>query len=287
MKHKRNFQMFFHLLVVPAFLAVLSFNIAFSQDIIDVEELIQEGTTVTKKTGKGFSLFKRGRDKVTLSLQEKQAKEIEELREKQKAERIQERERKTQEIAELRQKQKEERERKKQEKAESRQKQKEERDAYKKTSEITRGNKLLARKAMNDRKKEIWEVKRLKRYVEVITNEEDPIYITKANVLDSKTEFLQVKDMEFQYKLKIKNQTPKIINSALIIWERKKPFSDSSTIMRETKISKPIVPYEERIVEYNELDSKRQGETYKVKITNVIFEDGTQWKNPVLFHHHY
>ena len=68
----------------------------------------------------------------------------------------------------------------------------------------------------------------------------------------------------------------------LIIWERKIPFTETLTIQKETKISRPIVPYERRIVEYNDLDSKREGETYRVKIASVVFEDGTQWKNPVL-----
>ena len=58
------------------------------------------------------------------------------------------------------------------------------------------------------------------------------------------------------------------------------PFTEGLTILKETKISKPIIPYEKRIVQYNDLDSKRQGEEYRVKVAKIVFEDGTQWKNP-------
>ena len=50
----------------------------------------------------------------------------------------------------------------------------------------------------------------------------------------------------------------------------------------EIKIAKPIVPYEKRIFEHNEPNSRRDGETYKVKIAKIVFEDGTQWKNPAV-----
>jgi len=130
------------------------------------------------------------------------------------------------------------------------------------------------------REKQIKVSKKSKRYVEITTSENDPIYIASAAVLDAKTMFLKIKKVEFNYKLVIKNQTPKIINSFLIIWERSITFLDTQTLTKETKISKPMVPYEKRIVEYNEVDSKRPGEVYRVKIARVIFEDGTEWINP-------
>jgi len=88
-------------------------------------------------------------------------------------------------------------------------------------------------------------------------------------------------NVELKFKLRLVNQTSKIIDSALIVWERQLPFTDKLTMIKETKISKPIVPYQKRTIEYNDLDSKREGETYKVKIAHIIFEDGTQWKNPL------
>lgn len=151
-----------------------------------------------------------------------------------------------------------------------------------KTLEVKQKNRLLARKEYIGRKKEIRLVKKSNRYVEVITNQDDPLYIAEAGVLNSKTNFLKIKDVEFKYKIKVQNQTPKIINSVLVLWERNIPFIDTLTILKETKISKPIVPYEERIIEYNDLDSKREGEIYKVKIAKVVFEDGSQWQNPRL-----
>ena len=143
-------------------------------------------------------------------------------------------------------------------------------------------NMSAVQKVIDERALEIREVKKSNNTVEIITNEEDPLYIKKAQVLNSKTSFLGVKDVEFKYKLELYNQTPKIINFVLIVWERKPVFNDTQTLAKEVKVAKPIIPYEKRIVEYNELDSKRSGETYKVKIAKIVFEDGTQWKNPAV-----
>ncbi|OGI08440.1 MAG: hypothetical protein A3F80_00620 [Candidatus Melainabacteria bacterium RIFCSPLOWO2_12_FULL_35_11] len=141
---------------------------------------------------------------------------------------------------------------------------------------------LAAQKTINERNKEVLEVKKSDNTVEIITNKEDPLYIQKAQVLKSKTEFMKIGDVDFKYKLELHNQTPKIINFVLIVWERKLAFNETQTLAKEIKVSKPIAPYENRIVEYNELNSKREGETYKVEIAKVVFEDGTQWKNPAV-----
>ncbi|MBI3590819.1 MAG: hypothetical protein HY094_05510 [Candidatus Melainabacteria bacterium] len=158
-----------------------------------------------------------------------------------------------------------------------------EKNIEKKTLEETTKNQFIAKEEIDKRNKEIQKAKHTDKVVEVYTSEEDPLYILEAEVLDTKTKFLKLRNVDFKYKLRIQNQTPKIISSALIIWERKIPFTESLTINKETKISKPIIPYEKRLVEYNDIDSKRQGETYRVKIAKVTFEDGTQWKNPILY----
>ena len=139
---------------------------------------------------------------------------------------------------------------------------------------------LFAQKIIDERDKEVKEIKASNNTVEVITNKEDPLYIKKAQVLESKTKFMEIKDVEFKYKLELHNQTPKIINFVLITWERSLAFNDSQTLAKQVKVAKPIIPYEKRIVEYNELNSRRDGETYKVRIEKIVFEDGTQWKNP-------
>ncbi len=139
-----------------------------------------------------------------------------------------------------------------------------------------------AQKIIDKRESEVNEVKESKNVIEVISKEEDPLFIKKAQVLGGSTSFMKIKDVELKYQLELHNQTPKIINFALIIWERKLAFNDSQTLAREIKIAKPLTPYEKRIVDYNELDSQRQGETYSVKIAKIVFEDGTQWKNPVV-----
>ena len=143
-------------------------------------------------------------------------------------------------------------------------------------------NMLAVQKVIDERALEIKEIKKSNNTVEIISNEEDPLYIKKAQVLNSKTKFMGIKDVEFKYKLELHNQTPKIINFALIVWERRLAFNDTQTLAKEVKVAKPIIPYGKRIVEYNELDSKRSGETYKVKIAKIVFEDGTQWKNPAV-----
>ncbi len=142
-------------------------------------------------------------------------------------------------------------------------------------------NALIANEVEKARGKQLIKLKKSDKVIEVIRNNDDPLYITDADVLNGKTAFLGVKDIEFKYRLRLENQTPKVINSVLLIWERKLPFTESQTLMKETKFSKPILPYEYKIFEYNEMDSKRGGELYRVKIAKVIFEDGTQWKNPL------
>ena len=152
----------------------------------------------------------------------------------------------------------------------------------KKVMEKQTENMLIAKKTIEDRTKEIEEIKHSNNTVEVISSKEDPLYIKKAEVLNTKTKFMEIKDVDFNYKLELHNQTPKIINFALIIWERRLPFNNTQTLAKEVQVAKPITPYEKRIVEYNELDSKRNGETYKVRVVKIVFEDGTQWKNPAV-----
>ncbi len=213
-----------------------------------------------KKESNRFHLFKKNEQ--IAELEEKQRKEKEELKEKIKKEKL------------------EAIEKEKADKAELKKKQETEKANKKVLNDRVNEYKKTARNDIYERNKKIRETKYEKRLIEIITDENDPIYIKEAKILDSKTAFLKIRNVEHKYKLELLNQTPKIINSALIIWERKIPFTESLTIAKETRISKPIVPYEKRIVEYNDLNSKREGETYRVKIAKVIFEDGTQWKNP-------
>ena len=152
----------------------------------------------------------------------------------------------------------------------------------KKTIEKQIETMTAVQKIIDERTKEVEEIKKSDNIVEVITNEEDPLYIKKAQVLKGTTNFMRIKDVEFNYKLELHNQTPKVINFAFIVWERRIAFNDTQTLAKELKIAKPIIPYEKRIVEYNELNSRRDGETYKVQIAKVVFEDGTQWKNPAV-----
>ena len=190
-----------------------------------------------------------------------------ELRERQRKERAEERARKREERIRTKQEKKEERTRKRQE-------QKQVRGESLKT-------KYIAKQQIRERKKEIRKAKHKSATIEVIADSEDPLFIIEAKVTKAKTKYLKLKDVDLNYKIKIQNQTPKIITTVSLVWDRSIPFNKSSEITRETKISKPIIPYEKRVVEYNEVDSKREGETYRVKITKVVFEDGSQWNNPL------
>lgn len=188
-----------------------------------------------------------------------------------------------------------ERHRREQESLESRQKEDiqreiEERKTYKtykhnsKTafSKNKKSSKMTLKERIEERISEISKANKMDRYVDSITSEDDPIIIDQAKIVKAKTEFLKDKDVDVMYQVTLVNQTPKIINLASIIWERTEPFSDKgSTIAKETKLHKPLVPYEKRIVKYNEVDPLRNGEYYTVRVANVVFEDGTQWKNPV------
>ena len=171
-------------------------------------------------------------------------------------------------------------ERQKLEKEEFIKKREQEKPIDEKVEEMQNENSIRAQAEIKEYKNEIRKARKAKTNVEIKSNEEDPLYITFAEVKPGKTEFLKLKDVDLNYRFKLHNQTPKIITSASIIWERGIPFSESQTLSREIKISDPIIPYEKRIVKYNETNSKRSGEIYKVKIAKVIFKDGTQWKNP-------
>ncbi len=229
------------------------------QQIAPIQKVQVQPSPTTEKT-ETFFFFKKNKE--ITELEEKHTKEKKELKEKIKKEKEEQREKALAEKEELKKKQESEKVDKK--------------SLTDKVNEY----KQTANKEIYKRNRSIMKTRHSKRMVEIITNESDPLYIKEAKVLDSKTQFLKVRNVDYKYKLELLNQTPKIINSALIIWERKIPFTESLTIMKETKISKPIIPYEKRIVEYNDLNSKREGESYRVKIAKIIFEDGTQWKNP-------
>lgn len=230
---------------------------------------------IKKRTGL-FSLKK------SVEIKNKSEEDMNELIDKGREERRTLREKEKFERAELLLKEKKERallrEKQRNEKNELKQKQEA------RTAEVKkiRNEKLEAKGQINDRLAEIRKARWSKRSIEIVTDENDPIYIVDANVLEGKTEFLKIKSIDYKYKLSLVNQTPKIINSVLIIWERRIPFTETLTIAKRTKISRPIIPYEKRIVQYNDLNSKREGEAYKVKVAKVLFEDGTQWKNPLI-----
>lgn len=244
----------------------------------------QEAQPQISPAPRAFFLFPRS------ELREKYLKEQRELTERQRQEKIQAQERYIQERKEARKRYEQERkdaiEKRVKEREAAQNKLKAEQAIQENISTQTHQealkNKVLTEMATKELNKEIKKVKKVKRTVEVVTNENDPLYIFDASVLNAKTQFLGIKHVELKYKIVVHNQTPKIINSALIQWERKIPFGESQAILKETKISAPITPYEKRVIEYNDLDSTRQGELYKVKIANIIFEDGTQWKNPAL-----
>lgn len=146
----------------------------------------------------------------------------------------------------------------------------------------TKLGRLAEEEKIKERRRQVNTAGRRYKFVDFYTSPEDPLVITEAEVKPSKTEFLSVKDVSLRYRVKLRNQTPKIVNSVSVLWERKVPFSNDTTISRETNISKPIIPYDDRVVEYNENDTKRNGEIYKVFVSKVLFEDGTQWRNPDL-----
>lgn len=228
---------------------------------------VQQSPVKTQKTKRHLFFFKRN------ELSEQQSKEKAELLEKQKKERNEIWEKHRQERIEAGKKLQEE-------------KAKEE-NLNSKVMEIEIKNKQTTLTQIKERENKIMKAERAKNSIQVTTNENDPLYIVNAEVLDSKTNFLKIKNVEFKYKVELQNQTPKIINSVLLIWERKIPFTETLTISKETKISKPIIPYEKRIVEYNDLDSKREGEIYRLKVSKVIFEDGSQWANPAKISYQY
>jgi len=143
--------------------------------------------------------------------------------------------------------------------------------------------KLDVKGRLKEQEEYIEKVQNSKRSIKVISGEEDPILIVDAIIKDGKTAFLKMSGVELNYKIKIKNQTPKIIDRFSFTWQRKLPFDESLNFDKETSISKPLIPYEDRIVEYNELNYEREGEIYLVKVNKIVFQDGTQWVNPEKF----
>lgn len=133
---------------------------------------------------------------------------------------------------------------------------------------------------IKEEEEKISKTRKTEKLVQVVTSENDPLYILDAEVRKAKSAFLKIRDLDLKYTVRVKNQTPKIINVVSVVWQRSVPLEPTKLVTLETKTSKPIVPYEERIIQYNDLDPERQAETYKVKIKTVVFEDGSQWINP-------
>ena len=238
------------------------------QDEFNISSTNEEGS---KEKKLGFSFFKKNelpnrQRKEWTELKEKQAKERKELLTNQKEEKKKEKE---EQLA----KRKEEKNKQKEEKSTKRKSEKEKK-------EIKETEKKSIKEELKERSKAINESKKFTKIVKIITDENDPLYITSAKVINTKTEFLKISGVDLKYSITIKNQTPKIINTVSIVWQRSLPFETNSLVSKETKISKPIVPYEERVIEYNEPNEKREAEIYKVKISKIIFEDGGLWKNP-------
>lgn len=255
----------------------------------------EEAISSEEKSNKiAFSVFKDEKERELNKKQEdavdelknRQKKELDDLKKEEKTKKEEEKKEKpaVSRIDELKDRQEKElnelAERQKQEKEQLEQERIKERLILEKAKEVRSENSAKAKVEIKEYKKEVRKAKRAKSVVEVITNENDPLYIQFAEVKGGKTKFLKVKGVELSYKIKLKNQTPKIVTSALIGWERSVSFNESQTISKEAKIAKPIAPYSTRIVQFNETNSKRDGETYKVKVEKVIFKDGTQWKNP-------
>ncbi len=232
-------------------------------------------TRPVKKRGifslkKSYEIKEKSEDELT-ELNARARKERNEIREKEKLER-----------AELYLKEKKERyalkEKQRTEKTELRKRQAARKEEVKKV----RNERLDAKGQINDRLNEIRKVQWRDRHIEIITDENDPLYILDGDVVKAKTEYLKIKDIDYNYKLLLQNQTPKVINSVLIIWERRIPFIETQTIAKKFRIAKPFIPYEKRKVGFNEVNSRREGEIYRVKIAKVLFEDGSQWKNPLI-----
>lgn len=239
-------------------------------------ENVQAPTPDQKKKTGLFSLKK------SYEIKEKSNEELNKLYQEGRREKTEVKEKEKLEKEELYLNEKKERsalrEKYRQEKHELKQRQ----EARKEEIRKIRNEKLEAKGQINFRLKEIRRAQWRNRHVDIITSEEDPIYILDADILEGKTTFLKIKDIDLKYKIVLQNQTPKIVNSVLLIWERKIPFSDTQTIERTYKLSKPMIPYEKRVVTFNDLNSRREGEIFKVKVGKILFEDATQWKSPFI-----
>ena len=212
-------------------------------------------------------------------LRKKQAEEKRALREKQKEEKKSLLGKKQEERKRQRKEKKNLRKQQKTEQKQALEKKREERKKVIEQKKSEAEKKRETRHALSEQKREIRKAKRAQKVVSITTKENDPIVILDASIKKSKTDFLKIKGVELEYKVKIKNNTPKIINLFTVIWGKGIPTSSSLPQEVETKIAKPLIPYEERIVKYNEVDNERQGETYSVKVKKVMFEDGTEWQN--------
>ena len=146
--------------------------------------------------------------------------------------------------------------------------------------EAQKKSEKIEEEKINKKNARFKQLKKTERIVTTTTNPQDPLFISKAEILDGKTSLLKIKNIELNYRLEVINQTEKVINYTLLVWERKIALNDTETIKREVRFSKPIIPNDKTIIEYNELNSRRNGEIYAVKIVKIVFEDGTEWVNP-------
>ena len=283
-KNKKSKIRFFFALTVTAICCLITSTKA-EETIPSKEKKSNKIAFSVFKDEKESEFNKKEKDAIE-ELKKRQKKELDDLKKEEKAKKEEEKKEKppVSRIDELKDRQEKEQnelvEKQKQEKEQFEQERTKERLILEKGKEVRLENDAKAKVEIKEYKKEIRKAKWAKSVVEVITNENDPLYIKFAEVKGGKTKFLKVKGVELSYKLKLKNQTPKIIVSALVTWERGLSFNESQTIAKEVKIATPIAPYSTRTVQFNDTNSKRDGEIYKVKVEKVIFKDGTQWKNP-------
>lgn len=270
-------------LFIPGALAVLFLAIFYIQAFAQVG-VSQKNSLVDSDA---LSLFDS-------ELKYKQIEEQKELKEKIKKDEENLKERLKNEEERIKKEKKELKERAKKEKSDLILKQKKEREIESKKLRELRAKGVTDKKRIkNKRSKNLTEAERQiqerarvinktksrQRGISITSTDDDPLLITDARVYASQSKFLKVEGVQNSYETRIINQTPKIINNALIVWERSIPFTAGTTIAREVRLSKPLVPYEERKIEHSEIDNKREGESYNVRVERIIFEDGTQWKN--------
>ena len=111
-----------------------------------------------------------------------------------------------------------------------------------------------------------------------ICEEEDaPVQITKAKILDKGTDLLKIKRLEHSFITEATNLSEKEVLSYQIVWSRRLPFADYDVYQMRTNSVSPVAPGAEDKLVFRKPIHYRHDAYYEACVSKVMFSDKEEW----------